>query len=187
VVNVDPAMISQAIQEVWASLWTRRGTLSRVQVGIPHDRIRMAVLIQELVKPDMSFIMHTVNPQTGNRDEALVELAVGLGEILASVAFPGTPYRMACDRQAGTGRLTACATFSAALRPGRDGKGVVEERLEYVQVPLSADPAFAPKLGERLAKLAVFLEAKLGRPQDVEGVWAGEVLHVIQARPQMGL
>jgi hypothetical protein len=76
---------------------------------------------------------------------------------------------------------------SVALRPGRDGKGVVEERLDYGQVPLSADPGFAPKLGEQLAKLAVFLEAKLGRPQDVEGVWAGDVLHVVQARPQVGL
>ncbi len=186
VVNVPAGEAPAAIAEVWASLWTRRATVSRLQAGIGHDRIHMAVLLQELVTPDLSFILHTADPLTGRRDEALAELAVGLGEVLASAAQPGTPYRLTCHRQNGSARLLACATFSFALRPGQ-GRGAVPERLDYSRVPLSADPVAAEQLGKRLAAVASFLEEKLGRPQDVEGVVSGEMIHVVQARPQQGL
>ncbi|HYT89619.1 MAG TPA: PEP/pyruvate-binding domain-containing protein, partial [Gemmataceae bacterium] len=186
VINVPTTAAPQAIAQVWASLWTRRVTISRTQAGIPHERIRMAVLLQELVTPDLSFILHTVNPVSGNRDEAVAELAVGLGEVLASANVPGTPYRLVCDRKTGAVRLLTCATFSVALRPTLQG-GIEEERLDYSRVPLSADPGATPRLGKRLAALATFLEDKLGQPQDVEGVCLGAEIHIVQARPQQGL
>jgi len=189
VVNVLPEAVPAAIAEVWASLWTRRATLSRAQAGIPHARLHMAVLVQELVTPDLSFIMHTVNPLTGNRDEALVELAVGLGEVLASSALPGTPYRIACHRKTGAVRLLACASFSFALRPALEAgtAGASPERLDYGRVPLSADPSVAERRGQQLAQIAAFLEGELGRPQDVEGVLVGEEMALVQTRPQQGL
>jgi hypothetical protein len=115
-----------------------------------------------------------------------VELAVGLGEILASANVPGTPYRLVCDRKTGTARLMGCASFSVALRPTSQG-GAGQERLDYSRVPLSADRGAAPRLGKRLGALAAFLEQGLGRPQDVEGVCIAEEIHVVQARPQQGL
>jgi phosphoglucan,water dikinase len=186
VVNVATAAAPAAIGRVWASLWTRRATLSRAQANIPHDRIRMAVLLQELVMPDLSFILHTVNPLTGDRGEALAELAVGLGEVLASATVPGEPYRLTCDRRTGATRLSACATFSVALRPSAEG-GVMPELLDYSTIHLSTDPEASTRLGGRLGRVAAFLEGRLGRPQDVEGVCSGEDLFIVQARPQQGL
>jgi phosphoglucan,water dikinase len=186
VVNVPAADVERAVAEVWASLWTRRAAVSRQQAGIAHARIHMAVLLQELVTPDLSFILHTVNPLTGNRGEALAELAVGLGEVLASAAVPGVPYRLACDRRTGATRLLTCATFSVALRPSHEG-GVTQERLDYARVALSAHADSAPRLGERLAQTAAFLEERLGRPQDVEGAYVGDAVYIVQSRPQQGL
>lgn len=189
VVNVPPGAAPAAITRVWASLWTRRAAMSRMQAGIAHSSICMAVLLQELVAPELSFILHTVNPLTGNPDEALVELAVGLGEALASSSIPGTPYRMVCQRKAGVITLSACASFSVALRPSRDNgtDGLIRERLDYSRVPLSTDAAAAQHLGRRLANIATFLEERLGRPQDVEGVYSGDEVYVVQTRPQQGL
>jgi phosphoglucan,water dikinase len=187
VVNVPASAGAAAIGEVWASLWTRRAALSRAQAGIPHARIRMAVLLQELVVPDLSFILHTANPLTGSREEALAELAVGLGEALASASLPGEPYRMVCRRAGGEAGLSACSTFSVALRPSSDGAGVVRQRLDYSRVALSSDRDAAPRLGSRLASTAALLEEGLGGPQDVEGVCAGQEVFVVQARPQQGL
>jgi phosphoglucan,water dikinase len=144
------------------------------------------VLLHELVKPDLSFIMHTANPLTGNRGEALVEVAVGLGEVLASTPVPGTPYRLACDRTTGAVELLSCATFGVALRPGADG-GVVQERLDYSRVALSADRDAAPRLGKRLGAVATVLEEGLGQAQDVEGAVAADEIYVVQTRPQQGL
>ena len=175
VVNVSTDAASSAIAQVWASLWTRRATLSRVQANIPHARLHMAVLLQELVVPEYSFIMHTVNPLTGNRDEAMVELAVGLGEVLASSSVPGTPYRIVCHRATGAVQVLTCANFSIALRPGNDpGKTAISrERLDYAKVALSAEQGMAESLGQRLGRIAAFLDEALGRPQDVEGVCTG--------------
>ncbi len=188
IVNVLPAGASVAVAQVWASLWTRRATLSRTQAGIPHAQIHMAVLLQELVSPDLSFIMHTVNPLTGAREEALVELAVGLGETLASSSVPGTPYRLACHRKTSAVSLLSCSSFSIALRPApAAASGIVQERLDYSRIALSTDAAFSARLGKRLAQIAVFLEERLGLPQDVEGVWMGDTVHLVQTRPQQGL
>ena len=181
----DADAVADAVRRVWASLWTRRAAASRAQAGITHDRVRMAVLIQEMVAPDLSFILHTADPQTGRRGAVVAELAVGLGEVLASAGEPGTPYRLECGRD--QVRLTACSSFSFALRPGADG-GVLRERLDHSRVRLSADRAFAESVGRRLAAVGAVLEERLGGPQDVEGVLdAAGTVHVVQSRPQQGL
>src|SRR5206468_12408851 len=101
VVNLAPSDVASAIRAVWSSLWTRRAALSRQQANIPHDQAHMAVLIQEMLTPDYSFILHTVNPINYNPGEMYAEIAVGLGETLASGATRGNPYRMLCDRHSG--------------------------------------------------------------------------------------
>ena len=184
-IGVSINSAADAIRDVWASLWTERASMSRVQNGIPHPDIRMAVLVQALVEPELSFIMHTADHRSGERERASVELAVGLGETLASAVQSGVPYRMLCSRDTGDTELTACASYSLALRSTAT-KGITAELIDYTRVPLSAAPSMATILGRRLAKLAEFLETELGRPQDVEGVVAGGKLHVVQTRAQQG-
>jgi phosphoglucan,water dikinase len=186
VLNVSAATAANALKRVWASLWTRRATLSRIQAGIPHNKIYMAVLLQELVTPNLAFIMHTAHPLTGSRTDAYAEVAVGLGEILASASEAGSPWRLVCQRETGAVKLEACASFSVAIRP-QTPAGVMRERLDYSKVALSADPATAEVLGRRLMGIADALENAFGRPQDVEGVLAGQNVYVVQSRPQQGL
>jgi len=157
--------------------------MSRAQNGIAHPDIKMAVLIQEMVEPEFSFIMHTADHVSGNRDLASVELAVGLGETLASATQSGTPYRMRCNRNSGATELMACASYSQALRT-ETTNGITAELIDYTTVPLSVDPSMAVALGSRLAKVAEFLETAFGCPQDVEGVVAGGNIHIVQTRPQ---
>lgn len=184
-IGVSADDCANAIRDVWASLWTERATLSRAQYGISHLDIKMAVLIQEMVEPELSFIVHTIDHVSGDRDQASVELAVGLGETLASAMQPGTPYRMRCNRNSGATELTACASYSQALRT-ETTNGITAELIDYTTVPLSVDPAMAVALGRRLAKVAEFLQTAFGCPQDVEGVVAGGNIHIVQTRPQQG-
>lgn len=91
--------------------------MSRKKTGIPHERAHMAVLIQQMLIPELSFIMHTVNPINHNPDEIYVELVVGLGETLASSEAPGIPYRMVCNKHTGAVQMLAYASFSHAAWP----------------------------------------------------------------------
>lgn len=70
----------------------------------------MAVLIQEQLSPDTSFVLHTASPLGGDADVLVAELAVGLGETLAS-GTRGSPWRLAVDKASGEhgpGRLGCC-------------------------------------------------------------------------------
>ena len=65
----------------------------------------MAVLIQEQLKPEYSFILHTQSPVSANEDALYAELATGLGETLAS-GTRGSPWRISVSHS--TGEADAC-------------------------------------------------------------------------------
>jgi phosphoglucan,water dikinase len=183
VAGVTPARLPQAIREVWASLWSRRAVLSRSRAGIPHTRICMAVLIQEAVAADVSFVLHTLSPFAAGRRRAYAELALGLGETLCRASVAGTPYRVVLDLEHGGGDWIAFASYSQA-RLLADGGGVRTETVDYSQSPLSSSRRARQRLAARLGQLARFVQDAFGAPQNVEGALAGELLHVLQTRPQ---
>lgn len=80
----DKEALKKAIIDVWISLFTERAIISRKQYGISSELAHMAVLIQQQILSEFSFIIHTCNPMTKNQNEVYIELAVGLGETLAS-------------------------------------------------------------------------------------------------------
>lgn len=68
--------------------------------GVKQADAAMAVLVQQQLSPDLSFVLHTVNPLDGDRDTMYAELAVGLGETLAS-GTRGSPWRLAVNKSSG--------------------------------------------------------------------------------------
>lgn len=186
VANVLPAEVAPAVRAVWASLWTRRAMVSRQQVGIAQGQAHMAVLVQQMLVPDFSFVLHTVNPISRDEHEAYVEIVVGLGETLASAATRGTPYRLVCKKNSRRVKTLAFANFSDALWPEPAG-GMMRKIVDYSQVPLSLEREAREKLGLRLAAIASFVETALKEPQDIEGVVKGDEIYLVQSRPQQGL
>ena len=186
VAGVAAADVALAVRTVWASLWTRRAALSRKQAGIPHERAHMAVLIQQMVAADLSFVLHTVNPISRDPREVYAEIAVGLGETLASVATRGNPWRLVCHKDTGTVRVLAFASFSEAIQPAPGG-GVTRRTVDYSHIGLSCDGEARTRLGRRLAAIGRVVEETFGKPQDIEGAVAGDDIFLVQARPQQGL
>jgi phosphoglucan,water dikinase len=185
VANVTVAGVAAAVGRVWASLWTRRAALSRAQAGIPHAAAHLAVVIQRMVLPRFSFVLHTANPVDGKRSEVYAELVVGLGETLVGGAAGGSPYRLVCAKPSGPVKTLAFANFSHALEPGPTG--LVSRLVDYSHIELSCNGAVREALGKRLGAIGVAVEAAFGRPQDIEGVVAGEEIFLVQARAQQGL
>lgn len=186
IANVVASDLAEAVRAVWASLWTPRATASRKEVGISHERAHMAVLIQQLLAPDFSFVLHTTNPINHNPREVYAEIAVGLGETLASAAARGNPYRMVCDKTSGEVTLLAFASFSHALQAD-SSRNVIGKVVDYSQVKLSCDAEFRKQLGRRLANIAQFIEEAFQKPQDIEGAVLGDAIFLVQSRPQQGL
>ena len=60
----------------------------------------MAVLVQEQVAPQVSFVLHTASALGGDSGTLTAEVAAGLGETLAS-GTRGSPWRFSVDKQTG--------------------------------------------------------------------------------------
>jgi phosphoglucan,water dikinase len=178
--------VASAIRRVWSSLWTRRAVLSRKQAGIRHEQARMAVIIQQMIAPDYSFVLHTVNPLSHRADEVYAELALGLGETLASAAARGTPYRLVCNKESGDVQTLAFANFSHALLADSRG-GVRRELLDYSRVSLSRESESRKDLGRQLAAIGSCVENGFNKAQDIEGAIMGNKIYLVQSRPQQGL
>eukprot|EP00850_Spirogloea_muscicola_P003513 SM000014S00301 [mRNA] locus=s14:501177:507786:- [translate_table: standard] len=181
----EPEEFAKAVAEVWASLYTRRAVLSRRVANVAQKEAAMAVLVQELLKPDLSFVLHTVSPVDRDASVVQAEVAAGLGETLAS-GTRGSPWRLAASKDGGDVKTLAFANFSDMLvveQGSADGR-MVKKVADYSKQKLSLDASERKSLGSKLAKVGKLLEDKLGAPQDVEGAVVDGKIFIVQARPQ---
>ncbi|XP_027934248.1 phosphoglucan, water dikinase, chloroplastic [Vigna unguiculata] len=182
----NPTVFANAVSKVWASLYTRRAVLSRRAAGVPQKEASMAVLIQEMLSPDLSFVLHTVSPTKQDNNLVEAEIASGLGETLAS-GTRGTPWRLSSGKFDGQVQTLAFANLSEELLVRGAGPAdgeVIRLIVDYSKKPLTVDSAFRRQLGQRLCAVGFFLERKFGCPQDVEGCLVGKDIFIVQTRPQ---
>lgn len=197
------------IKQVWASKWNDRAVLSRQRMGIPHEDLSMAVLIQQVVPADYAFVIHTVNPINGKRDELYAEIVLGLGETLVG-NHPGRALRLACNKTTGDQQILAYPSKSVGLYggglifrsdsngedlAGYAGAGLydsvlldppTEKNLDYSQERLVWDEAFRRDLFDHILRLGLEVERASGSPQDIEGAFSRGKNYVVQTRPQIG-
>eukprot|EP00798_Chlamydomonas_sp_ICE-L_P026113 gene26113-11831_t len=191
----ESAEVTAAVTDVWASLYTRRAVLSRRAAGVPQADASMAVLIQHLYVPDVSFVLHTARPTDGDTNTLMAEAAPGQGETLAA-ATRGTPWRFEYNKTSGKVETLAFANFSRALVLAPKGmtmaegarKGLAELEVDYSKKRLSADADYR----NEMAKVGVLIESHFdGTAQDIEGGMvdvpdssSDREIFVFQTRPQ---
>ncbi|KAK9671379.1 hypothetical protein RND81_12G026300 [Saponaria officinalis] len=182
----NPSVFGNAVCRVWASLYTRRAVLSRRAAGLAQKEAQMAVLVQEMLSPHISFVLHTLSPTDNNKNVVEAEIAPGLGETLAS-GTRGTPWRLSANKFDGVVKTLAFANFSEEMLVSRTGVAdgdVLRSTVDYSKKPLTIDPIYRKQLGQRLCAVGYFLERKFGGPQDVEGCLVGDDVYIVQTRPQ---
>ena len=206
----DWSVAAKRIKQVWASKWNDRAFFSRQARGFPHDAVQMAVLIQGVVEAEFAFVIHTVNPFSGNRDEVYAEVVLGLGETLVG-NYPGRALSFVCPKKGGTPTLLAYPSKSIGLfggglifrsdsnaedLEGYAGAGLYdsvllaeprEVTLDYTQQALVWNVAKRADLLSKVARIGETVEAAFGAPQDIEGAFSGGEFFVVQTRPQVGL
>lgn len=183
IIIVSSSDVAHGVRLVWASLWNKRAVMARARIGIAQEQAHMAVLIQPLLSPEYAFVIHTANPFENEKKELYVELAVGLGEPLASGKIPGSPYRVICNTHTGEVRMLAFASFSCSVQPGLS-ENLVQETIDYSKIHFSTDQDFREGLIRRLANIGRFVETSIGGPQDIEGVIQKGKVYLVQTRPQ---
>ena len=198
------------IKRVWGSKWNERAYFSRRAMNIPHKDLFMAVLVQEIVRAEYSFVIHTVNPSTGNRNEVYAEVVRGLGEALVA-NYPGRALSFTCGKQGQKPKLLSFPSKSVGLfgggiifrsdSNGEDllhyaGAGLYDSHMlpaprkahvDYGSDLLFWDDRFRMDLLVSISNIGLEVEKAIGSPQDIEGAFGDNRYYVLQTRPQVGL
>ena len=188
----DEDAFGRAVADVWASLYTTRAVASRAAAGIDHLEANMCVLVQEMLSPEVSFVLHTKHPLTNDPKSAYLEFALGLGETLASGAVRGTPCRVSVDRESRRATVNAFASFGTALvRDDDSPSGMKSVAANYTTHWLQTDAKKREDIVGKLVDIGSMLERELSPSsdellaQDIEGcILPDGQIYIVQARPQ---
>jgi rifampicin phosphotransferase len=172
---LGPGAILEHVSRCWASLFTERAVIYRLRTGLDPRKVRMAVVVQQMVLSEAAGTLFTADPVTGNRKVASVEATFGLGEALVSGLTNADLYKV----RDGEVVATAAADKQVAIyaSPG----GGTEERT--VEPELRDLPALTAEQVVLLVKLGRRIEAHFGRPQDIEWCLVDGGFHIVQSRP----
>jgi pyruvate,water dikinase len=94
IANLEDCLI--AIKKCWASLWTERAFRYRQKNNFDHLKVSMAVIVQCLIPADVSGVLFTADPVTGDNNRIIIEACFGLGDALVSGKV--APDRIVLDK-----------------------------------------------------------------------------------------
>jgi len=173
---VGAAAVAEAVARCWASVHSSRALQYRRQHGLALDGFRIAVLIQQLVHADVSSVMFSANPVTGNRDELMINASWGLGESIVGGTVTPDTYLV---------RKADMATVSRHIAEKRRMTVIVSHGTREVEVPrfLRVQPTLREEQVMEMAHLGMALERRMGQPVDVECAYHGGKLYLLQCRP----
>jgi rifampicin phosphotransferase len=172
----------QAVARCWASLWTARAIAYRLTMRVDQPSMSMGVVVQVMVASEVSGVLFTANPSTGERAEMVVNASYGLGE--AVVSGQVTPDSFVVDKASLAVTKATLGVKELAILPARD-QGTV---MEAVPEDRRAELALTERAVRELGELALRVERESGGvPQDLEWAVADGRCWLLQARPMTGL
>ncbi|MFE4243588.1 phosphoenolpyruvate synthase [Peribacillus butanolivorans] len=167
--------ILQHISKCWASLFTDRAVIYRMQNRFDHRQVYLSVIVQRMVFPQASGILFTADPITFNRKLLTIDASFGLGEALVSGLVSADCYRVQeeeiVDKMIATKKLAIY--------------GLKEGGTETQQI--DPDQQKTQTLTEQqilqLARIGREIEAYFGCPQDIEWCLDDDTFYIVQSRP----
>jgi rifampicin phosphotransferase len=197
--------ILKHISKCWASLFTERAVIYRLQNGFDHRKVSLgcigeqqqevatslSVVVQKMVFPQAAGILFTADPVTSNRKVLTVDASFGLGEALVSGLVNADIYKVRkgkAGRSAQGAELLAYAseiidkkisTKKLAIYALKDG-GTKEQEIES---ELQNRQALTDEQILQLEHMGRKIEEHFGCPQDIEWCLVDDTFYIVQSRP----
>ncbi|MFD0712825.1 phosphoenolpyruvate synthase [Paenibacillus sp. GCM10027626] len=167
--------ILQHISKCWASLFTDRAVIYRMQNGFDHSQVYLSVIVQRMVFPQASGILFTADPITSNRKLLSIDAGFGLGEAMVSGLVSADVYKVR-DEQIVDKRIAA----KKIAIYGRQEGGTETQQIDPDQ---QKTQALTDQQILQLARIGRQIEAYFGQPQDIEWCLDDDAFYIVQSRP----
>jgi pyruvate,water dikinase len=167
----------QAVRSAWGSLWGARAIFYRATKGYNHFKVLLAIPVQLMVQSEVSGVLFSVNPVTGNKNQVVIEAVWGLGDYMVQGVVNPDHYIV--------------NKTSLTIHSRHHTSQTVMEIHDYpsgvkkFKVPKSK--IYAPKLTDEqvieLAKLSIKIHQHYFFPQDSEFAIEKGKIYLVQTRP----
>jgi pyruvate,water dikinase len=167
--------ILQHIRKCWASLFTDRAVIYRMQNRMDHSQVYISVIIQKMVFPQTSGILFTADPLTSNRKLVSINASFGLGEALVSGLVSADCYKVLngeiIDKMIAAKKLAVYG-----LKEGGTETRKIDPDQQQIQ-------ALTEQQILELASIGRKIETYFDCPQDIEWCLVDETFYIVQSRP----
>jgi rifampicin phosphotransferase len=167
--------ILQHISKCWASLFTDRAVIYRMQKGFDHRQVFLSVIVQKMVFPEASGVLFTADPITSNRKVLSIDASFGLGEALVSGLVTADSYKV---REEEIVEKRIAAKILAIY--GRKEGGTETKQIDSDQ---QKTQTLTEQQILQLARIGRKIEAHFGCPQDIEWCLVEDTFYIVQSRP----
>ncbi|MCC5635481.1 phosphoenolpyruvate synthase [Nostoc sp. CHAB 5844] len=163
------------ISKCWASLFTERAVIYRLQNGFDHRKVHLSVVVQKMVFPQVAGILFTADPVTSNRKVLSIDASFGLGEAIVSGLVNADIYKVSngkvIDKKISTKKLAIYA-----LKDGGTKSQEIEQHRQNRQALTDEQIVQLERIGRKI-------EEHFGCPQDIEWCLVNDTFYIVQSRP----
>ncbi len=166
--------ILKHISKCWASLFTERAVIYRLQNGFDHRNVHLAVVVQKMVFPQTAGILFTADPITSNRKALSIDASFGLGEALVSGLVNADSYKV-CNGKVIDKKISTKKLAIYALKDGGTKEQEIEPERQDTQALTDEQILQLERIGRKI-------EEHFGYPQDIEWCLVDDTFSIVQSR-----
>ncbi len=167
--------ILKHISKCWASLFTDRAIIYRLQNGFDHRKVYLSVVVQKMVFPQVAGILFTADPVTSNRKVLSIDASFGLGEAIVSGLVNADNYKVRNGKVI-TRMISTKKLAIYALKDGGTKEQEIEPERQNSQTLTDEQILQLEHIGRKF-------EEHFGSPQDIEWCLVDDTFYIVQSRP----
>ncbi|GAX44238.1 phosphoenolpyruvate synthase [Tolypothrix sp. NIES-4075] len=172
---ISKEAIYQYISKCWASLFTERAVIYRLQNGFDHRKVHLSVVVQKMVFPQVAGILFTADPVTCNRKVLSIDASFGLGEAIVSGIVNADIYKV-CNGKVIDKKISTKKLAIYALKDGGTKEQEIEQHRQNRQALTDEQILQLERMGRKI-------EEHFGSPQDIEWCLVDDTFYIVQSRP----
>lgn len=167
--------ILKHISKCWASLFTERAIIYRLQNDLDHRSVCQSVVVQKMVFSQAAGVLFTADPATSNRKVVSIDANFGLGESIVSGLVNPDTYKVK-EGKIIDKKISAKKRAIYALNDGGTKEQEIEAEMQNRQVLTDEEILSLTKMGR-------LIEEHFGCPQDMEWCLSDNTFYILQSRP----
>ena len=166
--------ITAKIIEIWKSTVSERVLKYREENNLPIQ-LGIAVIIQEMVSPDVSGVAFGAHPVSGDVNAKVISSVYGLGEGLVSGELNADTFTVIANKIE-----TSLTAKTHAFIRSKSGNGIEKTKITASKIEIAS---LSNSQILEICKLLDRLNINLGSPQDIEFAYQNNTLFLLQTRP----